>query len=215
PGLQLISPQPLNQQPLNILTAGLTEGRQGFSPLSYVEDEIAQIRSILPKGSSLVDASFTKPAFRSQVENAWFPVIHIATHGQFSSNLANTFLLAWDDVIQVDELSQLLQDNISSPQQAIELLVLSACQTAAGDQRAALGLAGFAIKAGARSTLASLWSVNDATTSELMSKFYQELVKPQATRANALRAAQVSFLANPATRHPLYWAAFVMLGSWL
>ncbi|PZU96064.1 MAG: hypothetical protein DCF32_22070 [Leptolyngbya sp.] len=215
PGLQLISPQPLEQQQLTILTAGLTEGRQGFAPLSYVEDEIAQIRSILPTGSSLVDESFTKPAFRSQVETTQFPVVHIATHGQFSSNLDNTFLLAWDDVIQGDELSRLLQDNTNNPQQVIELLVLSACQTAAGDQRAALGLAGFAIKSGARSTLASLWSVNDAATSELMALFYRELVKPQTTRAGALQMAQLSFLANPATRHPLYWAPFVMLGSWL
>lgn len=215
PGLQLISPKPLGRAPLTVLAAGLTEGRQGFAPLSYVTDEIAQIRRILPEGASLVDESFTKLALRSQVEDTRFPIVHIATHGQFSSNLDNTFLLTWDDVIQVDELSRLLQDNTGNSQHVIELLVLSACQTAAGDQRAALGLAGFAIRAGARSTLASLWSVNDAATSELISTFYGELVKPRATRASALQTAQLSFLANPATSHPLYWAPFVMLGSWL
>ncbi len=215
PGLQLISPKPLEQQQLQVLAAGLSEGRQGFAPLSYVTAEIEKIRSVLPKGSSLVDASFTKSALQNRVNATNFPIVHIATHGQFSSNLDSTFLVAWDDLIQVNELNQLLQDSTLNRQQAIELLVLSACQTATGDQRAALGLAGFAIKAGARSTLASLWSVNDAATSELMGAFYSALTEPQATRAGALRQAQLAILADPEFEHPLYWAAFVLLGSWL
>lgn len=215
PGLQLISPKPLQPQKLEVLAAGLSEGRQGFAPLSYVTAEIEKIRAVLPKGLSLIDASFTKSALQDQVNNTNFPIVHIATHGRFSSDLDSTFLVAWDDLIQVNELNRLLQDNTLNRQQAIELLVLSACQTATGDQRAALGLAGFAIKAGARSTLASLWSVNDAATSELMAAFYSALTEPGATRAGALRQAQLAILADPEFEHPLYWAAFVLLGSWL
>ncbi|NJN64127.1 MAG: CHAT domain-containing protein, partial [Acidobacteria bacterium] len=69
-----------------------------------------------------------------------YAVLHIATHGQFSSNAANTFILAWDRPINVSELGQMLQSEANSPQ-PIELLVLSACQTAVGDRRAALGMA--------------------------------------------------------------------------
>ncbi|MGB3201923.1 MAG: CHAT domain-containing protein [Nodosilinea sp.] len=215
PGLQLISPQPLQGEQLSILAAGLTEGRQGFSPLTYVQTEIDLLRTILPTGSFIMDEAFTGKALQERIESAHYPIVHIATHGQFSSERENTFLLAWDDLIRVNELSGLLQDTSMTSGDAIELLVLSACQTAAGDDQAALGLAGFAIKAGARSTLASLWSVNDAATSDLMADFYRELIQPHTTRAEALRQAQLEFLNNPATRHPLYWAPFVMLGSWL
>lgn len=215
PGLQLISPQPLIEQQLNILIAGLTEGRQGFSPLSYVGTEVEIIRSVLPKGTSLLNTAFTRTALKDQVEANNFPIVHIATHGQFSSDRNNTFLVAWDDLIKVSELSSILQDNIVRPGSPLELLVLSACQTAAGDEQAALGLAGVALKAGARSTLATLWSTNDAATSDFMAIFYEELIKPNATRAGALRHAQLAFLQDVTLRHPLYWAPFVMLGSWL
>lgn len=215
PGLELIDPQPLSQQTLTILAAGLTEGRQGFQPLTYVETELETIREVLPQGASLIDESFTKSALQGQIEVTDFPVVHIATHGQFSSNQEQTFLVAWDDRINVSELSRILQVDNLNPGNGIELLVLSACQTAAGDKQAALGLAGFAIKAGARSTLATLWSVNDAATSEFMSLFYEELVQSNAARAGALRQAQLAFLADPVFKHPLYWAPFVLLGSWL
>ena len=98
--------------------------------------------------------------------------------------------------------------------QPLELLTLSACQTAAGDERAALGLAGVAVRAGARSTLASLWSVNDPATARLMQVFYAELVREGASRARSLQVAQRSFLADPLYRHPMYWAPFVLVGSW-
>ncbi len=98
---------------------------------------------------------------------------------------------------------------------SIELLVLSACRTVAGDRRAALGLAGVAIRAGARSTLAGLWYVSDAATVPLMSQFYQELAKTTVTRASALRRAQQTLLQNPQYRHPVYWAPYVLVGNWL
>ncbi|MBD0343444.1 MAG: CHAT domain-containing protein, partial [Coleofasciculus sp. Co-bin14] len=101
----------------------------------------------------------------------------------------------------------------SSP---IELLVLSACQTALGDNRAALGIAGVAVRAGARSTLATLWAVNDEATAALMVRFYQELANSTVTKAEALRRAQQSILKDPRYRqHPYYWAPYVLVGNWL
>jgi CHAT domain-containing protein len=96
----------------------------------------------------------------------------------------------------------------------VELLTLSACQTAVGDERAALGLAGVAIKAGARSALASLWFVNDESTSKLVTEFYQQLQNPTLSKAQALQQAQKSLM-EQGYQHPLYWAPFLLIGNWL
>ena len=95
-----------------------------------------------------------------------------------------------------------LQTRNPSQEEAIELLVLSACETASGDKRAALGLAGMAVRAGARSTLATLWSVNDRATAKLMSDFYDELSNRHLTKANAVRQAQLSLLHTRGYEHP-------------
>ncbi|NEQ81379.1 MAG: CHAT domain-containing protein, partial [Moorea sp. SIO2I5] len=97
----------------------------------------------------------------------------------------------------------------------IELLVLSACTTAVGDSRAALGLAGIAVRGGARSTLASLWTADDLATTELMTRFYKKLATGQVTKAEALRQAQQELLQSEAFNHPYYWSAFILLGNWL
>jgi CHAT domain-containing protein len=99
----------------------------------------------------------------------------------------------------------------------IELLVLSACETATGDKRAALGLAGMAVRAGARSTTATLWTVNDLGTAEFMNQFYQVLSKSEGNKAEALRQAQLALLNTDYFRykHPFYWAGYVLIGNWL
>jgi CHAT domain-containing protein len=142
-------------------------------------------------------------------------VVHLATHGQFSSQADDTFILTWDNRLNAKELDTLLRVTDQSRPNAIELLVLSACQTATGDKRAALGLAGVAVRAGARSTLASLWSIDDKSSALLMSQFYRELVRTEVTKAEALRLAQLSLLQNPRYQHPRYWAPFVLVGNWL
>ena len=96
----------------------------------------------------------------------------------------------------------------------MELLVLSACETATGDQRAALGLAGMAVRAGARSTLATLWSVNDRATAEFMGKFYQGIGLQKITKAEAIRRGQLELLNNPIYRH-YYWSPYILVGNWL
>lgn len=214
PGLQLINPQPLQRQRLQALTAGLSQPRYGFGGLNYVEREIEQITSEV-SSRVLLNQEFTSQALQNQVNSLSFPVVHLATHGQFSSNIEQTFILAWDKPINVNELNDLLRTRSRNRSSAIELLVLSACETAAGDKRAALGIAGIAVRAGARSTLASLWSVDDQSTALLMSQFYAELASNQVNKANALRQAQLSLLKNPNYAHPMYWSAYVLVGNWL
>lgn len=219
PSLQLIDPQPLARQKLQMLSAGLSEARQGYLPLPGVETELKQIQQTIP-AQTLLDRTFTESNFNEQLKAVPYEIVHLATHGNFSSKAEDTFILTWDEKININELNSLLRSE-SKQLRPIELLVLSACQTALGDDRAALGLAGVAVRAGARSTLASLWDVNDRATTLLMTRFYQELAKSYTgkqepiTKAEALRRAQQSLLENENFSHPYYWSGFVLVGNWL
>lgn len=212
PGLQLLQPQ-AKQQRMRGLLAGISQAREGFLALPNVAVEINQIKAEIPS-QVLLDSSFTNQAFQKQIDSTPSPVVHLATHGEFSSNADDTFILTWNGRINVKQLDQLLRSR-EGKQNPIELLVLSACQTAKGDKRAALGMAGVAVRSGARSTLASLWSVSDRSTASLMIEFYRELGKPGATKAEALRLAQVNLLHQDNYTSPYYWAPFVLLGNWL
>lgn len=213
PGLQLLESRSLNRQNLNTLAVGLSEARQGFDPLPAVEIELKMIEANIPS-RVLLNEKFT----RLQVEDNLskkppLTVVHLATHGQFSSQAEDTFLLTWDDRINVKDLDQLLRNTIQG--NPVELLVLSACETATGDRQAALGLAGVAVRSGARSTLATLWQVNDLSTATLMAEFYRILTQSNLGKAEALRQAQLSLLQQPRYQDPYYWAAFVLIGNWL
>ncbi len=213
PGLQLIDPQPLAQKKLTVLAGGLTVARQGFTPLPNVELELQQIQN-QTKSEILLNEYFTEPLVNQEVNKLPFSVVHLATHGKFSSQIEDTFILTWNEKINIEELRDLLQTD-AKQLNPIELLVLSACQTATGDEQAGLGLAGVAVRSGARSTIASLWSVDDQSTALLMSYFYQELSQSQQTKAEALRRAQLAVLQQKDFAHPFFWAAFVLVGNWL
>jgi CHAT domain-containing protein len=213
PGLQLLQPQPLERLRLQGLLAGLNQARDGFAALPNVAVEIKQIEAELPS-QVLLNQGFTQRSLQRQVDSTPSSIVHLATHGQFSSKADDTFILSWDGRINVKQLDQLLRAR-EGKLNPIELLVLSACQTATGDNRAALGMAGVAVRSGARSTLASLWSVSDRSTASLMIEFYRELGKPGVTKAEALRRAQVALLHQDDYTSPYYWAPFVLLGNWL
>ncbi|MGC9526896.1 MAG: CHAT domain-containing protein [Limnospira sp.] len=214
PGLQLLEPRSLSRERLKTLAMGLSESRQGFGALPAVETELEKIEAAVPSRVFLNDG-FTRQRVQAQIEETPFPVVHLATHGQFSSRAEDTFLLTWDDRINVRDLDQLLRRSEGTNANPVELLVLSACQTAAGDRQAALGLAGVAVRSGARSTVATLWQVNDISTAAFMAEFYRQLVQPGVGKAKALRQAQLSLLREPRYRDPYYWAAFVLIGNWL
>ncbi|NEQ67064.1 MAG: CHAT domain-containing protein [Symploca sp. SIO2D2] len=214
PTLQLLEPRSLQQVQLQSLTAGLTEARLGFSALPAVAEEVKQISEKIPS-EVLLNAQFTRANLESQIQSLSVPIVHLATHGQFSSKPEETFLLTWDERLDINSLSELLRTREETNAEPIELLVLSACQTANGDKRAALGLAGLALRSGARSTLATLWTVNDQSTAKTMVEFYSHLSQGNGNRAEALRQAQLSLLKQKPYRHPYYWAPFVLVGNWL
>jgi len=214
PGLQLLPPKPLKSQQIKVLSAGISEAVLGFPPLDNVAIELDQIKAET-SGTKLLNEGFTSKTLQKEISSNPFSVVHLATHGQFSSQAAQTFILASDKRIDVNDLNDLLQNRDPGIQNKIELLVLSACQTATGDRRAALGLAGVAVRAGAHSTLATLWSVQDRSTALLMSHFYAHLSQPHVSKAEAVRQAQLALMKYPQYKYPFYWTPYVLLGNWI
>jgi CHAT domain-containing protein len=219
-GLRLQSPKPISKSTLHVLAAGLAKPSKQFaSTFSELPEVPSQMKAIRDTGvmmTELKDDKFTIQAFGEQVKDIPYNVIHLATHGQFSSQIDKTFLLANDGELKLVEFDKLLRDRAQTQRNPIDLLVMSACETAVGDNRATLGLAGVAVKAGAQSTLASLWKVKDASTAVLMGEFYRELKTGNISKAEALRRAQMKLMKEYSNYSaPLYWAPFILVGNWL
>jgi len=213
PGLTLTDPRPLAGLKPLVLMAGLTEPVMGFPALPKVKEEIAGIAS-LHAGTVLLDQTFQTESFRRELGLHPYTIVHVASHGEFGPSPQETFVLTHDGRITLDQLEAQL-GGTTYRDQPVELLTLSACQTAAGDDRAALGLAGVAVKAGARSALATLWSVNDAASARLVNTFYNNLGQSGMNKAAALREAQKALMADRRYRHPYYWSPFLLIGNWL
>jgi CHAT domain-containing protein len=173
--------------------------------------EVQGIKSLFLRSTELVGSNFTRDNLRRALASNAYPIVHLATHGVFSSDVRQTFIVtAGGQSIDLPDLQKILKQGREG---AIDLIVLSACETAAGDRRSALGLAGVALRSGAASTLASLWSVDDLATAKLMQKFYGSLMKTRGSKAEALRVAQRGVRSEH--EHPYYWASFVLVGNWL
>jgi CHAT domain-containing protein len=212
PSLNLTSVRPTNPKTLRALVLGLSVERQGFAALENVPTEAANVRRILG-GSELLNNNFTSASFQTRFQQANYPIVHIATHAEFGADAASTFLLTFDDRVTIDELDNILRSR--GDRQPVELLTLSACQTATGDNQSALGIAGVAVRAGVKSALASLWFINDEATVPLVTEFYNQMRQPGATKAEALRMAQMKLIDDTKYNHPALWSPFLLIGNWL
>ncbi|HEX6996559.1 MAG TPA: CHAT domain-containing protein [Gammaproteobacteria bacterium] len=211
PGLSLIGA--VGAEPVTrALVSGLTAPVQGFPPLPYVAEELRSIEAAVPS-RVYSDEAFVTSTLEREILEGGYSIVHLATHARFESDYRRSFLLAYDDVITMDDLENAMGSQRYTDR-PVDLLVLSACQTAVGDERAALGLAGVAVKAGARSALASLWFVNDESTALLIAEFYRQLATPGNDKAEALRGAQLRLMNDERYRHPAYWAPFLLIGDW-
>ena len=217
PQLDLFAPRKTAQQ-LRVLRGGIelsqTIRGQQFPSIELVRTELEQIPEALAIAPPLLNESFTQANIEQQLASKRYSAIHWKTHGVFSSAPAETFLVAYQDGITADELSQLVQSASVQQKEPLELLVLSACETAQGDSRAVLGLAGIAVRAGTRSTLSTLWRADDGANTQLMSVFYQELERGL-SKAQALQKAQQTLLSDAGYPAPYYWASYVLVGNWL
>jgi len=222
-GSKIQPPLSLSKNEFTALIAGLSKespsfndrnAPRGLKPLSGVVTEVKDVKKQTTSSRVLLDESFTSLQFQEELSKNNFPIVHISTHGQFSSNSEQTVLLAYDKVINILEFNSLLKGKTETDANPIELLVLSACQTAKGNKRSTLGIAGVAAQAGAQSVIASLWLADENSTALLMQEFYKGL-KNGLTKAEALRQAQLSLSSNPQYSHPYFWAGFVLVGGWL
>jgi CHAT domain-containing protein len=216
----------------------LAMGAEKFSdrpPLPAVPVELSTITPSLWQGKSFLNDAFTLENLKAQRQQHPFGIIHLATHANFQAGApSNSYIELWDTKLRLDQLSGL---GWNKP--PVELLVLSACRTALGNQQAELGFAGLAVQAGVKSAIASLWSISDEGTLGLMSQLYQQL-KRSPIKAEALRQAQIAMikgqvqlkagnlvtdnksiplppelakLANKDFSHPYFWAGFTIVGS--
>ncbi len=213
PGLKLTLPKPLELSDSNVFAGGISEAVQGFAGLPGVPQELENLR-IKYGASVLSDAQFSTEVVAQEMASEAYSIVHIATHGHFDSNPEKSFLLAYDGKITMNMLEKSIgyRKYLGDP---LELLVLSACETAAGDNRAALGLAGVALKAGARSAVATLWQISDAATVRLIDSFYVNSSTGKASKAVALQIAQIALIEDEDFAHPSDWAPFLLIGNWL
>jgi CHAT domain-containing protein len=215
PGLRLLNNQ-VDSRPLSFLAGGINQylkvQDQSFAPLAHVTKELKAASQL--EHPLLLNQQFTPSNLLTQLNATSASVIHLATHGQFSSNPQQTFLLMWNKILSINEFSRIIQNRLKIASNPVKLLVLSACDTASGDRRAALGLAGIAVRSGALSTLATLWQVNDDSTAQLMKHFYQHL--KQHSKAEALRRAQLDLWQTAAKdwQVPAFWSGYVIIGNW-
>ncbi|MEO1404591.1 MAG: CHAT domain-containing protein [Cyanobacteria bacterium J06635_1] len=215
PQIDLFQPSPSAE--LNIFRGGVDLPQEirgtDFPVIEQVQEELDQIPTAFTSAPPLLNDAFTKSNIEAQLQTADFSAIHWKTHGVFSSDPSGTYLVAYQDSITANELNTLLQT--LSQGDPLELMVLSACATAQGDRRAVLGLAGVAVRAGARSTLSTLWRADDDATTRLMSRFYAALLEPDMTKAKALQQAQLGLLREEGYPAPYYWGTYLLVGNWL
>jgi CHAT domain-containing protein len=213
PGLSLPDPQPFDGEGAHFLLAGVSESVQNFEALPAVPGELEAIQALYG-GEVMLDAAFATRALEQEVETRDPSVVHLATHAVFRGDPSESFLLTYDGRLTMDRLGELV-GRTRYRERPLELLMLSACETAAGDERAALGLSGVAVRAGARSAVGSLWSISDEAAQALVVGFYGELKGSRVSKAEALRRAQQALLDDPRYAHPFYWSPFLLIGNWL
>jgi len=213
---------------LKVLIAGQSLDTQfpGYGSLKYVgesegkdQSEIRGIETVWQNAKKyvtvLLDQQLNKQILENKIISDSYNIIHIATHGQFNSNPTETFIItAPGEQLRLNELKTKLQRRNREP---IKLLVFSACETAKGDNRAILGLVGVTVQSGVSSTIGTLWSVDDASTSKLMKQFHQELLNNKLNAAEALQKAQIALLQEKRNNKylPYHWSPFIIVGNWL
>lgn len=214
PGLTLTDPRPIDAESVRVLAAGISQSIGGYPALASVEQELDAVGELF-EGVAFRDAEFEVERFKSELRTRPFGIVHVASHAEFFANPEASFVLAWDGRISINQLAAIVASTQFREREPLELLTLSACETAAGDERAALGLAGVAVRSGARSALATLWMVHDEASAELVTAFYRELAHSGVSRAEALRRAQRVLLETRRFQHPSYWSPFLLINSWL
>jgi CHAT domain-containing protein len=217
PGLDFVDDGPAPSGSAEWLLAAVSRAcPPRWDALAGTEVEVASIAALRPPSATvtLVDQDFARQDLFRDLATRPLSVLHFATHAEFAPEASNSkVLLGTCEELDLDDLERLIKQ-ARYRDRPVELLVLSACQSALGDDRAALGLAGLAVKSGARSAIGSMWKVDDTAAARLMTLFHAELARGALGKAEALRQAQLTLAAEPGMAAPLHWAAFQLVGDW-
>jgi CHAT domain-containing protein len=218
PRLQVFTPS-RSPNPLRVSIGGIgiqqTIGGTEFPPILKLQEEFDRIAHSVAIDNPLINEAFTVQNIRQQLQSREFSAIHWKTHGTFSSDPAETYVVAYQERITTNTLNDLIQVGSRGGTRPLELLVLSACETARGDNRAVLGLAGLAARTGTRSVLSTLWTAQDVPNTEFMAQFYRSLSQPGITKAEAVRRAQLELIQTAGYTTPHIWGNYVLIGNWL
>ena len=184
--------------------------------LPAAETEVKAIAQVFPSTEVLSGGEVTKIALNTE-QRLNKRIVHFATHGILNATTPS------ESYIQLAASTNASQEHLTVgevwdlPFKKVTLVTLSACESALGDKEPDGGeittLAEAFSSAGATTVLASLWSVGDESTKELMVEFYRQLAAG-ASKAEALQSAEIKLLKNPKFSRPLYWAPFVLMGDW-
>ena len=232
PSLTLTDPQRISRPTaLSALLMGVSERPEvrgkSFNRLPAVNQELKTVAETLPDSKVLLNDEFSIAALRTALSKKDYRILHMATHGTFGFNPESNYVVAgakqadgespFNETLTIGELDALIREVNDSRREPIELLTLTACETAIGDNRSTLGLAGVAVRAGVRSAIATLWSVSDESSANLISQFYSNLKTPELTKAEAMQAAQITMIRSESyvDQHPYRWAPFTLIGNWL
>lgn len=204
-----------NGHDLRIVAASLQRQESlpvGFFPaLGGTAEEARVAAGFAREGRLLPD--FTRADLEAALDGGRIDVLHLATHAVFNGRSDRAFIVANGEVVRLSELREMI-DRSRVRGEPLDLIVLSACETAVGDEESSMGLAGAAVQAGARSVIGSLWQVDDAGTSLLMREFYRRYSEGE-PRAEALQGAQRALIEGGGENaDPAIWAAFALLGAW-
>ena len=229
PSLRLTAPKRRDRSTQKALILGLTKEAtidgKSFPALTSVKSEVNAVKSIFPNSIDLMDEKFIPKTFQNNLEKTTYPIVHVASHAQFGIIPEDTFIITGNnEKLTISQLENSLQ-NLSNKSDSVELLALTACETAAGDDRVTLGLAGVALQVGVKSAIASLWSVDDESTSQLVKEFYTNYRNAGMSIAQALQKAQIKMInakklppsegINSTYDNPAYWAPIIVIGNWL
>jgi CHAT domain-containing protein len=196
------------------------DAKHPYCRLAYTAQEASNIQGLFPpQNVSLAIGADADYQQATDPRLANYSLLHFATHGVFNSKqpALSGLLLSRVDLNGKSkdgflQLADIFNLNLNADQ-----VVLSACETGLGEQIKGEGMVGITrgfFYAGARRVLVSLWRVNDEATAELMSKFYNALIKQNLSPSLALRAAQQEVRRQSKWSHPYYWSAFVLQGEW-
>ena len=184
---------------------------QTFDSIVFLEKELNAIgESGASVNTPLLDQEFTIDNLAQELKSGRYSTIHLKTHSEFSSNPNKTFIAAYKSLIKPNDLRGLIQIASESRGQPLDLLVLSACSAAEGDDRAILGLAGVATLTGTRSAVSALWAADDDFNTKFMKVFYEKLSTTGTTKAKAMQQSQIEFI----DQEQQHWSNYILVGDW-